>query len=156
MNQEEHHADERARQAYLAWQEAQKRRMRAADRAARLALELQKANEQLERKTHARAEHLARLKRELDARAVVARAAYTRRVALHQERIPAVKLPARQALPRYVAPAMIAMTVFASQVVSEPVESAAAALRAPQPAVHPIDEPLRLKLSVTLSLRKTP
>jgi len=153
MNQEEHHAEERARQAYLAWQEAQQRRTRAADRAARLALELQRANERLERKTHARADHLARLKRDLEARAVVAQAAYARRVALHQERFAAVKLPVRQPLPRYVAPLMIAMTVFASQVVTGQPDSFSA--QPITPVAQP-EETLKLKLSRSLSPQRIP
>jgi hypothetical protein len=72
----EHNAHERARAAYLAWRGAQMRRVRAAARAIRLALELKEANERLERETHARAETLERMKRELAARAAVASAGH--------------------------------------------------------------------------------
>src|SRR5262245_33435234 len=154
MNRDEHHAEERARQAYLSWQEAQQRRTRAADRAARLALELKAANQRLERKTLARAEQLAQMKRELEARRVMARTAFARRVELHEAAMRAIALPERKPLPRYVAPAMIAMTLLTSQVVTGSPERTA--VRQFTPAKEIAGDNLKLKLSTSLSLQKTP
>lgn len=165
MNQEEQTAEARARLAYIAWQQAQARRIAAADRAARLALELKAVNERLERKTHERAEHLSRLRGELVARAEAARAAYARRIQAQATRIRAARraeelastpvAAARSPVPRFAAAGMLILFLVGGLLVPMPIEPAAAE-SAPAVAAVARGEPLALRASDTLTLRRIP
>jgi hypothetical protein len=141
----EHNAHERVRAAYLAWRGAQMRRVRAAARAIRLALELKEANERLERETHARAETLERMKQELAARAAAASAGHAQRMQRLADEFNRLA-PAPHTRP--IASGLIFLTLVLGLALPASIETSTAEPRQ--------GEPLALKPSESLSLRKAP
>ena len=142
----EHNAHERARTAYLAWRGAQMRRVRAAARAIRLALELKEANERLERETHARAETLESMKRKLAARAAVASAGYAQRMQRLADEFNRLAPPPAPPT-RAIASGLIFLTFVLGLALPASIEMSTAEPRQ--------GEPLALKPSESLSLRTT-